>query len=170
MKKITLLLVAAVFAIGIQSCSTDEIGIEEENLIKQENVEMKATFNTLNADCEDCMSVFYSESMNFEEISESRSLMRLNVLSTLAALNGNTNSCGYNEEWVYEGYNRRLLNESGVIITEEKKVASVTRKDDDPIRRNYILSETIIGDYRFTIYETDGTSPICNQNPLPSGF
>ncbi|WP_298312401.1 hypothetical protein [uncultured Aquimarina sp.] len=44
MKKITLLLVAAVFAIGIQSCSTDEIGIEEEAL--QENLVMKR-FNTL---------------------------------------------------------------------------------------------------------------------------
>ncbi|AXT50794.1 hypothetical protein D1818_08105 [Aquimarina sp. BL5] len=43
MKKITLLLVAAVFAIGIQSCSTDEIGIEEEAL--QENPEMK--FNNM---------------------------------------------------------------------------------------------------------------------------
>ncbi|WP_299244993.1 hypothetical protein [uncultured Aquimarina sp.] len=45
MKKITLLLVAAVFAIGIQSCSTDEIGIEEET--KQELSSKKLTSNNL---------------------------------------------------------------------------------------------------------------------------
>ena len=40
MKKITLLLVAAVFAIGIQSCSTEETVLEEEVQINQiENVE-----------------------------------------------------------------------------------------------------------------------------------
>lgn len=38
MKKITLLLVAAVFAIGIQSCSTEEIGIEEETIIEENSL------------------------------------------------------------------------------------------------------------------------------------
>ncbi|WP_378183690.1 hypothetical protein [Aquimarina sp. SS2-1] len=37
MKKITLLLVAAVFAIGIQSCSTEEEVFIEESVIKKEN-------------------------------------------------------------------------------------------------------------------------------------
>ncbi|WP_299257127.1 hypothetical protein [uncultured Aquimarina sp.] len=43
MKKITLLVVTAVFAIGIQSCSTDEIGIEEVTL--QELLSKKLTSN-----------------------------------------------------------------------------------------------------------------------------
>ncbi|WP_298546760.1 hypothetical protein [uncultured Aquimarina sp.] len=53
MKKITLLLVAAVFAIGIQSCSTDEIGIEEETIIEENSLSKRQSIIIINNDIPD---------------------------------------------------------------------------------------------------------------------
>ncbi|WP_299257131.1 hypothetical protein [uncultured Aquimarina sp.] len=50
MKKIKLLVVAAVFTIGIQSCSTDEIGIEEENIIEENGLSKRQSIIINNND------------------------------------------------------------------------------------------------------------------------
>ena len=68
MKKITLLLVAAVFAIGIQSCSTEEEVLLEENLATEEKLDPSAQQKSsiglgLPKYTPDYMYVFFSESM-----------------------------------------------------------------------------------------------------------
>ncbi|WP_299314140.1 hypothetical protein [uncultured Aquimarina sp.] len=137
MKKITLLLVAAVFAIGIQSCSTDEIGIEEETL--QENPAMKRSDIISNGLCPDCIIVLFPNQTPENQRNKFRNLMKSIIFESI--LIDHTKSCGIKETWIVVLKDGMTLNDivtGGLKLSggEELVVTANKQDDDDPDHPN----------------------------------
>ncbi|MDH7446931.1 hypothetical protein [Aquimarina sp. 2201CG14-23] len=162
MKKITLLVVAAIFVIGTQSCTTDENVFEEETFINNETNAKNLIYpgsTNLNKECKSCVTAFYPESMPESTREAFRSLMRGQVFSTL--LKDIENSCGTKEAWVIDQYDPILFNRSGVdmggdpkiIVTEGTIAVAVETSDiEETHRLGKKISTGAIGDFTYEIY------------------
>ncbi|MBQ4805674.1 hypothetical protein J8L88_22620 [Aquimarina sp. MMG015] len=147
MKKITLLLVAAVFAIGIQSCSTEEVNDTSEDLLL-ENVELQSKNEESNKNqqqkqisyesksCDNCVNVIFPIGTTQSQKNYFRNLMKEIIFETITI--DYSNSCGIKETWIVSVRDGQTLNDltSGrnhKFSGDETLVISAKKEDaDDP--------------------------------------
>ncbi|GAA0733124.1 hypothetical protein GCM10009430_47010 [Aquimarina litoralis] len=160
MKKITLLLVAAIFAIGIQGCSTEEEILVEENTMDVTDAQQKNRFD-MYAEWEDKVFVFYSESLSNTQKNAVRNLMKQNVYSTLT--NVPSNACFNREMWDVKSHDKNLFSASGLILPKQANVTEVMDENEedetviiDHLNKQYYnqVSKIIIGNFKIVQYNS----------------
>ncbi|MGY3795060.1 hypothetical protein [Aquimarina sp. 433] len=166
MKKITLLLVAAVFAIGIQSCSTEEEVLLEEKVNPKEQQKSLIGLPKLS---QNYMYVFFSESISEDKRLELKNLLRKRVYSTL--LTYLDKSCSEMETWDVGDYDPVLFAQSGFAALPGGTITAEIDEDEEGTDVEYslnnnssIFSIEYIGGYRIVHYRTDIIPEPCPSN------
>jgi len=173
MKKITLLIIAAIFAVGIQGCSKDDNVFEGEKVTNTE-VDGKNLLIPIDQP-ETILTVFYPKDMPESKRNSFRNQMRGQIFSTLL-IYGN-NSCGTKETWSIDKYSLDLFNTSGFaisqhgsILTEGKSAMQVTSSGgEETALPGRLISKDIIGDFIFKLYEPNEIPPHCNPEDVILG-